>query len=51
VQILINCVLCAELSCVMSNELALSHSFINNRLYLFFIKDFEHQFLKQELKT
>jgi hypothetical protein len=50
-QILMNCMLCAELSCVMSIELALSHSWINNKLYMFLIKDFEHYFLKQELKT
>jgi hypothetical protein len=42
VQILMNCMLCAELSCVMSIELAFSHSWINNKLYMFFIKDFEH---------
>jgi hypothetical protein len=42
VQILMNCLLCAKLSCVMSVELASSHSWVNNRLYVFFIKDFEH---------
>jgi hypothetical protein len=41
-QILMNCMVCAELSCVMSIELALSHSWISNRLYVFLIKDFEH---------